>query len=194
MRDNYATQAEQARALFARQDFDAIARRHALKQDGDALLLTFCANPYRLRRSDARIFRADGTPAVFSEVLSIYDLLNHEQSAPLAGEWCTVYALPHTLRSGTAAGPAASDGSTGVTAAKFCSACQNAGTPVKSKADYSFQIPIFGKVAVLLQYWQADEEFPAKLQCLWDRNAQSFVLFETMFYIMGHLYQQLGLN
>lgn len=194
MRDNYAMQAQQARLLFARQDFDVLAHRHGLKQDDTGLLLEFCGRPYRVRRADAQVLRADGTPAAFHEVLSIYDLLNHTQTPPLAGEWCTVYALPHTLHSGTAAGPAASDGSTGLTPEQFCSACQTTGTPVKSRADYSFQIPVFGKVSVLLQYWQADEEFSAKLQCLWDRNAQSFVLFETMFYIMSHLYRQLGLN
>lgn len=194
MQNNYEIQAEQARALFARQDLDAIARRHGLRQDADSLLLDFCGQLYRVRLQDARVLRPDGTLAGFEEVLSIYDLLNHSQTAPLAGEWCTVYSLPHTLRSGTAAGPAASDGSTSLPADRFLAACQAIGTPVSSKADYSFQIPVFGKVSVLLQYWQADEEFPAKLQCLWDRNAQNFVLFETMFYIMRHLYRQLGLN
>lgn len=194
MQNNYALQMKQAQILFSKQDLDAIARRHNLRTEPPGLWLEFCGKPYQLRRTDARILRADGTPANFEETLSIYDLLNHSQAAPLAGEWCSVYALPHTLHSGSGIGPAANDGKTCVSAAQFLAACQSVGTALPSKADYSFQIPVFGKLSVLLQYWQADEEFPAKLQCLWDKNAREFVLFETMFYIMGHLYQQLGFH
>lgn len=194
MQNNYALQTEQARLLFSRQDLGAIAHRHNLRAEPSGFWLEFCGKPYWLHREDARVLRADGTPAGFEETLSIYDLLNHTQVAPLAGEWCSIYALPHTLHSGSGIGPAAGTGETGVNAAQFLAACQSVGTALPSKADYSFQIPVFGKLSVLLQYWQADDEFPAKLQCLWDKNAREFVLFETMFYIMRHLYQQLGFH
>ncbi len=191
-RNNYEIMTRQSQALFAKQDMDALALRHNLRQaDGD-LLVPFCGKTYRLRRADARLSGEDGREAEFHTALSIYDLLNHEQTAPVTGRWCTVNALPHTLRSGSAAGPALSDGSTRLTRAQFCAGCETIGAPYPTKADVSYQIPVFGKLSVLLQYWEADDEFSAKLQSLWDYNAQSFVLYETMYYILGHLYRQFG--
>ena len=44
---------------------------------------------------------------------------------------------------------------------------------------------------VLLQFWEGDEEFPPKLLILWDRNADSFLHFETTFYLQGDLLERL---
>lgn len=193
MRDNYAIAAERARELFAKRDQNVFIERHHLSADSDNLYLTFCGEPYRIRRSDGQIFREDGTKAGFSEVLSIYCLLDHEQTAPLANQWCAVNSLPHTLHSGSASGPATMNRSVKLSAQQFCQACQKNGKATQSKADFTYEYPIFGKVSVLLQYWEADEEFPAMIQCLWDMNVQNYVRYESLYYILGHLYHQLGL-
>ena len=39
--------------------------------------------------------------------------------------------------------------------------------------------------------WAGDEEFPPKLLILWDRNADSFLHFETTFYLQGDLLNRL---
>ena len=44
---------------------------------------------------------------------------------------------------------------------------------------------------VLLQFWQADEEFPPKLVLLWDQNTIEFMHFETTFYLQGDLLERL---
>ena len=35
---------------------------------------------------------------------------------------------------------------------------------------------------VLLRFWEADDEFPAQLQFLWDRNSMRYLTYETSFY------------
>ena len=39
--------------------------------------------------------------------------------------------------------------------------------------------------------WEGDDEFPPKLQMMWDRNAISFLHFETTFYLQGDLIERL---
>lgn len=195
MGNNYQIQTERARALFLRRDAAQLARQHGLQEDEAFLYLSFCGAPYRIGRKDAVVLRQDGSEAGFEETLSIFDLLCHSDGTPvLSGQWATVYALPHTLRSGSKLGPAADEGWCALTAERFCRACAAIGTPVQTKADFTYQIPVFGRLSVLLQFWQADEEFPAKLQFLWDCAAQDFLHFETMFYVAGFLRRHLGLE
>lgn len=195
MRDNYQIQLARARTLFLQRDAAQLARCHRLAVDAEFLYLSFCAAPYRVRLADGTVLRQDGSAAGFEESLSIFDLLCHSDGSPAcAGTWTTVYGLPHTLRSGTRLGPADREGDCSITGEQFCRACAAMGVPVQSKADLTYRVTVFGKVSVLLQFWQADEEFPAKLQFLWDSAAQDFLYFETMFYIMAFLRRKLGVE
>ena len=36
-------------------------------------------------------------------------------------------------------------------------------------ADLTFEMPVMGDFSVLFQFWDADEEFPAKILLLWDK-------------------------
>lgn len=195
MKSNYDLQLDAARALFLQYDMAALCRLHGLRLDDGWLHLQYCGEPYRVARADGTVLRGDGAQAGFHEALPIYDLLTRwDGKARSEGQWATVYSLPHTLQSGTARGPAATDGATCLTPERFCAACGRIGTPETSKADLTYRLPVFGQVAVLAQYWAADEEFSAKLQLLWDRNAQAFLRYETMFYVAGHLARRFGLE
>ena len=44
---------------------------------------------------------------------------------------------------------------------------------------------------VLLRFWSADEEFPAQLQLLWDRNTCRYLRYETTFYLSGEILRRL---
>lgn len=195
MKNNYDLQQEAARQFFLQYDMAEISRQHGLTLAEGFLRLRYCGEDYAIAQSDGRILRADGSEAGFHEALPIYDLLTRwDGTAQPFGQWATVYSLPHILQSGTARGPAATDGSTRLTESAFRAACGSFGTEVSSKADITYRLPIFGPVEALAQYWRADEEFPAKLQLLWDRNIQAFLHYETIFYVAGHLARRFGLE
>ena len=195
MRDNYAVQAQQAQALLLQEDLEALCHRHRLRDCGDAFFVPFCGEIYTVMKQDAEIFRPNGEKAEFSEVLSICDLLTRwDGLAQPCGEWATVYSLPHTVQSATARGPADVQAPSKLTSAALRHICASWGVEVTTRADCSFQLPIFGPVEVLAQLWEADEEFPAKFQLLWDKNVQAFLRYETIFYVAGHLAHRYGLE
>ena len=39
----------------------------------------------------------------------------------------------------------------------------------------------------MVQFWFADEDFPAQLQFFWDKNALQYLRYETMYYALGLL-------
>lgn len=43
---------------------------------------------------------------------------------------------------------------------------------------------------VVLQFWDADDEFDAALKIMWDTNTLDFMHFETTFYAANHLLQR----
>ena len=57
--------------------------------------------------------------------------------------------------------------------------------------DVTYRIPVTPFFPVLLQFWESDEEFPPQLQLMWDRNADSFLHFETTFFLQGDLLERL---
>ena len=59
--------------------------------------------------------------------------------------------------------------------------------PRLAGADLTFQMPVVPYFNVLFQYWEADEEFPAKILILWDKVSMSYLHFETTYYLQGDL-------
>ena len=59
------------------------------------------------------------------------------------------------------------------------------------KHDIAYRLDLFPFLPIRLQFWQADEEFPASFQLHWDMNTLDFVHYETTYYIAGHLYSRL---
>jgi hypothetical protein len=50
-------------------------------------------------------------------------------------------------------------------------------------SDMAWVAPLLPKVPMLLLYWRADEEFPARVKVLFDRSADRFLDVETIMYV-----------
>ena len=57
--------------------------------------------------------------------------------------------------------------------------------------DFSAVLPVLPFFPVLLRFWEADDEFPAQLQFLWDRNSMRYLTYETSFYTHGAILDRL---
>lgn len=200
MKNNYDLQVDIARDIFLQYDQEALIRKFDLQADGDWIYLRYLNIPCRINRQDGRIEENHGAWAEcrsFNTVMTVYDLLCYHQGpvAPmLMGQWCTVGNFVVT-------GVTNTETFTRKFAAGFNGhlqllkdACEKLGgvlQPRMAGADVTCRIPVTPFFPVLLQFWDGDEEFPAKLLLLWDRNADRFLHFETTFYLQGDLLTRL---
>ena len=166
---NYDLQAQAAGHSFAAQDLNAIAARFALRCDETYLYLELLHEPLRLSRADGAAERLHGgvwMPAPFGAAMTAYDLLSNPNGFPvLSGQWCSHDSF-NAVQAGTLQGQLKAS----VTPLLWPPAGATAVLPV---------LPFF---PVLLRFWEADDEFPAQLQFLWDRNSMRYLTYETSFY------------
>lgn len=200
-RSNYDVQVDIARRIFLEYDQELLIRKYALEAQEHWIYLTYLNTPCRICRSTGQIDELLEDRWVecrsFSTVMTIYDLLCHHQgpTAPaLFHQWCTVgtFVITGVTDTGTFTKKYAAlfDGQTD----RLRAACRKlGGIPEKGKvnADVSYRIPVTHFFPVLLQFWEGDEEFPPKLQLMWDRNSTQFLHFETTFYLQGDLAERL---
>ena len=198
---NYDLQVDIGRKIFLEYDQERLIRKFSLQTDGDWIYLTYLNTPCRISRADGRIDElVDGKWAEcrnFSTVMTIYDLLCHHKGDTAPGlfhQWCTVgtFVVTGVTDTGTFTKKAAArfDGHL----EELKAACDKLGGIQEKRmasADITCRIPVTHFFPVLLQFWEGDDEFPPKLQLMWDRNAISFLHFETTFYLQGDLIERL---
>jgi hypothetical protein len=71
-------------------------------------------------------------------------------------------------------------------------ACEQLGGTPEHHGDVSYRLPVFDFLPVLLQFWKSDEEFPASLQFMWDKNVLSYLHYETTFYVVSHILERIN--
>ena len=191
--NNYARQVEAARIQFLTWDQPAMCARLGLAMTDEAIPVRFLGRVCSVRRSDGAVLDPDGQPASFGTAMTIYDALARTNAPHLRGEFVPTTAL-HGIR-GTHAvheelhSPAAQ---------RFAGRADQlerrllalGGRPW-GKGDVSYIIDAFDFFPVCVRFWDADEEFPASLQFLWDANALDFLCYETLWYLMGELIDRL---
>jgi len=200
-RSNYDAQVDVGRRIFLEYDQAKLIRKFQLEADSRWIYLTYLNTPCRISRESGQIDQLrDGSWKEcrdFSTVMTIYDLLCYHQGPNppvLSHQWCTVGTFIVTGVSDTSTFTrkyaALFDGHVD----QLRSACASIGGIAetgKPRADVAYRIPVTSFFPVLLQFWEGDEEFPPKLQLMWDRNADSFLHFETTFYLQGDLLERL---
>lgn len=198
MESNYEKQVYIGREYFLKYDQNMLIKKYGLEHDKDYLYLKYIGTEYRIRRADGAIEYEEGQEwkvcKEYTIVMTIYDLLCYsgEETLPsLTGQWQPV--------AGFAA--AGSSPSAEVFAKKYekafsgkteevKQACLKLGgicQPRLAGADLTFEMPIVPYYSVLFQYWDADEEFLAKILILWDKVSMSYLHFETTYYLQGDL-------
>ena len=199
--DNYDLQVDIGTRIFLEYDQESLIRKFRLEADEQYLYLTYLNTPCRIGRSDGGIEEyIEGVWKVcrsYSTVMTIYDLLCYHKGntvPALFHQWCTAGTFVITGVTDTGA-------FTGKAAARFGgrleelkAACGKLGGIYETRmagADLTCRIPVTHFFPVLLQFWEGDDEFPPKLQLMWDRNANHFLHFETTFYLQGDLLERL---
>ena len=174
-------------------------RAFSLRSDEQYLYLPFCGRDYRIdRKTGAVEGSGDGfatvLPAGYNEVMALYDVLSRAgKTRPLTGRFAPVQSLPgtgYTSRVGADFFAPWARACTGRTA-DLRRACIALGGVPEGRGDAAFRLPVFPVLPVLLQFYDADDEFPAQVQLLWDERTLDYVFFETTFFIASHLLDRL---
>lgn len=199
MVSNYDKQALMAKELFLKYDQQEIIRKLHLEHDDAYIYLRMLGKKYRVLRRDGSIEveTKKGYSSKLSEdvtfniVMTIYDILCYSRETPvLAKEWCPLALLQITSTPGadtfTKKYAEAFSGKT----EELWKACENIGgrkPEIMAGADVCWEFDLFPCFPIQFRYWDKDEEFPAQIKLLWDKNSLDFMHFETLYYAMGIL-------
>ena len=191
---NFDRLAELGKALFLQHDQKAILQRLHLESDPERIYVPFCGERFSVNRETGDVLDSYGTPAGPAETLTIFDMLCFTQrEVRLSGEWRTTGMLPGS-------GQSSPDDvllNSRLTRqfeehmAALEDACRSIGGMPFPVGDVAWEIPVFPWFPAVFQFWLGDDEFPSSARLLWDRDALQYFHFETLFYIMGHVFRKL---
>ena len=192
---NYDLMRNSMEAAFTAYAQEEIIHRFSLKHDNLFLYLRFVGQDYRICRKSGRIERQSDNNyihASYNECAPILDLLTHTPRM-LSGEFVSSNALPGIVIGASPDASVFNDSKrqfAGRGEALKRALARLGGQPC-SVGDVSAIIPMFDFFPVMVQFWDADEEFDAVLKLMWDRNATSFMRYESIAIAGGHLIRRL---
>lgn len=199
--DNYDLQVDIAKRIFLQYDQQQMIRKFSLNADEQWIYLTYFNTPCRIHRKNGGVEEYCGNRwqecREYGTVMTIYDLLCYPKGEilpPLANTWCAVgtFVVTGVTKTETFTRKYAElfDGCPDRLEAA-CKQLGGIGQKTMAGADFTCRFWVTPFFPVLLQFWRSDEEFPAKLLILWDRNTDRFLHFETTFYLQGDLLERL---
>ena len=195
---NYDKMLEAGRKLFLDYDQSTMVRKFHLQQDDTYLYLSFIKRPYRIEKATGFIqwLDEDNRPhdAGFHDGMSIYDVLCYSRpDCHLSGQFGPINSVASSYHT-AGLGESLFDERATVFSKdppKLERICEALGGTKEGKGDIAYRLEFFPFLPVRLQFWMADEEFPASIQLHWDLNSLDFVHYETTYYMAGHLFARL---
>lgn len=199
-KSNYQIQSEKSQLEFIKWNHEAIAQKFNLKLDGQYLYINFVGQNYRISRQTGAAEKSDDglsyTQAGFNEVMSFLDLFGYSKDGlKLSGEWNDIRNVSRMANSGKFVASDSWDTYAESFSGKcreLAAACERLNGEPSSYADVSYIIKTFDFLPVMIQFWDSDDEFPAQLKLLWDKNILDYVHFETTYYIAAHLLDRIN--
>ena len=196
-RDNYKIQAQQAKQYFLGYDQEGLIRKLGLQADDRYLYDELLCKLHRIDRRTGDIQKQEGACWVaadsHAEVMTLLDLIcDSREDRFISGRWKQMkdFGLmfhQNLLEDGVDAF-AEMLGNDPEGAVRACKAL--GGVPMKG-GDISYAVELFDGLRVWLQFWEGDEEFPARVRWLWDENALMYLKYETMYFAVGLLRQRI---
>lgn len=195
--DNYLMTCDRWREIFLTMDMKELAERFHLNQDADALYITYFNEQYRLDRATGMVTleREPDLLPCFNTAISIYNLFYYSKpGASVRGEF-----VPFRLvKRASPFAPAFQRNTLEPLARTFTGhvkelslACQKLnGRPIP-QGDVGYVIDAFAWMPLTIVFWDADEEFDAQANILFDADITDFIHEETVCCIAGDLVRRL---
>lgn len=196
--NNYAIQAQQAKACFLTYDQQALADKLGLRGDEQYLYTRLLGQPYRIRRTTGDLERLEGERWAdansYEEVMTLLDLVcDSREDRHVSGQWKNMSSFglqfhQSLLESGR--DPWAERFQSDPEALRR--ACRELGGRPLPTGDIAYAFNVFDGLELALQLWFGDEEFPPNLRWLWDENAPMYIRYETMFFARSLLLEKIA--
>ncbi len=196
---NYEIMRDRMELEFAKYDQDKMIQKFDLKSDASYIFLRFAGRDYRIHRATGRTEWYSAAQqayihADYNASMTIFDMLAWSRpDCKLDGRF-----VPPSEFRGTVYSASSGAGVFSGQAAYFAGrceelrhACLKLGGKPAAAGDVSSIIPLFDFFPVMVQFWDADEEFGAVLKFMWDKNATDFMHYETIAFATGHLIERL---
>lgn len=182
---------------------ERISRILNLKYDEEYLYITYFDVLYRLEIKEGKLSKQDKDGQwqdnlYFNECMVIYHLLKYTKDSPgKAGIWVPNATLDERVtRNRNMPDPLLTPFARkwSGNCAGLKQACINAGGKEFDKGDVAFQFAVFPFMEVQLIFWDADEDFPAQVQVLFDKKVMDYVHFETTGCVIADLFEKINLT
>lgn len=199
MISNYEIMRNQMRREFVKYDQDRMISKFSLRNDESYIYIVFLFREYRIDRITGVVeWSEDGfstsIEADYNESMTIYDVLCYSKDdCCLSGNYCPVNMLKGTVKSSSVGSnmfQKSADGFNGKLK-ELETVCGIWGEKLDLNGDVAAKLYPFSFLPVIIQYWEADEEFPANLKFMFDENILDYMHFETIFFMMGHIVKRL---
>lgn len=186
--------------VFLQYDQSAMIHKYSLKYDSDWLYITLVSRIYRINRKTGNVqWSADNFETVceagHDETMTIYDVLCYaKDECHLSHEFVNISSLS-SVRTGNLSQnngffQNTADFFNGKTT-ELRNACIALSGKELDKGDVAFELKLFPFLPIIIRFWEADDEFPASLQILVDRNILDYMHYETLMFALTHLFQRL---
>lgn len=197
MADNYAIQARQAKARFLGYDQEKLIRKFGLRADEGYLYVKMFCKTYRISRTtgDMEFLAGDSwhDGNSHAEVMTLLDLLcDSREDRWIAGRWKSMHSFGlqfHQNLLEDARDPVAECFDRDPE--RLRRACAALGAERIPGGDYGYGVELFDGLKIGILFWHGDEEFAPRLRFLWDENANMYIRYETMYYAVGMLKEEL---
>lgn len=197
-RDNYDITLSRSAAAFAAYDQGEMISAFRLKHDAAFLYVDYFMRPHRIDRASCIVEAetAEGwQPADFDSAMTIYDVLSRAAARPeTSGRFLPLHALR-----GTVSGSLPTTNMLDRAAERFAgrvgaleAALDRLGQPLPIGGDAAYCLQAFRFLPLTLQFWDADDEFPASFRLMFDENTPDFMHIETIYYMMSSLMRRIG--
>ena len=198
--NNYDIQQAQAKKHFLTYDQQELIDRCRLRFDGEYLYTQLITQDYRICRKTGDMERLEGDHWVdgnsFAEVMTILDwLCDSRDDRYITGRWINIVNHGHFFHRNLQ-----EDGDDPYAEffdkdpAAFVRACLALKGEALPGADIGYSIELIDGLRVFVQLWHGDEEFAARLRCLWDENTTRYIRYETTWYAVGLLMRRIREN
>ena len=199
MASNYEIMRNQMRGEFVKYNQQKMIKKFSLRNDGEYIYIDFMLREYRIDRKTGVVewsedHFATSAEADYNESMTIYDILCYSRDGcSLSGNYCPVNMLKGTVKSGSVGSDLfqkSADAFNGKLE-KLEAVCGIFGEKVDLSGDVAAKLYPFTFLPVIIQFWEADEEFPANLKFMFDENILDYMHFETIFFMMGHIVKRI---
>lgn len=197
MADNYLLQMQAAQRHFLTYDQEKLIRKFSFSHDENWLYPVMLGQQYRLCRKTGRLEKRENgswcDANTFGQVMTLLDLLCDSREDRFAsGEFTSMQNLGGHVHSRLLESPR------DPLALRFDKApaamkevCLALGARPVDVADLAFSFPLFEELTIQLRFWHSDEDFPASIRWFWDKNALMYLRYETTYFLVDFLRQQL---